>query len=582
MKKLIVILLPIMVLSCSDLLDLNVDPKDRIPSTVVWENEALIRANLTDLYANFPDFAYDNMNWNYSDEATNRNGNSNAVTRGQVSRTNDIPGFFDYSYIRQINEFIENVSIASIGDVAKTQMIAEARVIRAIVYFEMQKRYGGVPLVDVVLNPYEEIPESYLRRSTEEDIADFINIELQQASEMLNVSVEPRGQINKWVALAFKARANLFAASIAKYGTVDLDGVVGIPASRIDDFYMQASAAAEEVIQSGVYTLYRNLLPDDPVENYRQIFIDQSNNEIIFEKVFNGVEIAHSFNNANSTPRFSVGEGATINPLLEFVLGYENIDGSIEEVPMGPDHLYEDGIDLFKNKDPRLRASIMLEGETWVGHTMRLYDALDPHPQPNPGSNLSNILNHFSLSHNGVPAQGPDGKNLSNHFHTQSGFLIRKHLLDETFIVRNRDENNWIILRLAEMYLTKAEAEFELGNYEIAAIALNTTRERAGISLVDANSITLNHIRTERRSELAFEGHRYWDLRRWRIAEEVLSRGIPFQGLHTILHYSSGQYYFMPYDAEVFTRSFGNQHYYNPITESRIENNPYLIENPGY
>src|SRR5690625_4460401 len=146
MKKLIVILLPIMVLSCSDLLDLNVDPKDRIPSTVVLKNETLIRANLTDLYDNFPDFAYDNMNWNYSDEATNRNGNSNAVTRGQVSRTNDIPGFFDYSYIRQINEFIENVSIASIGDVAKTQMIAEARVIRAIVYFEMQKRYGGVPL----------------------------------------------------------------------------------------------------------------------------------------------------------------------------------------------------------------------------------------------------------------------------------------------------------------------------------------------------------------------------------------------------------------------------------------------------
>jgi starch-binding outer membrane protein, SusD/RagB family len=583
MKKLIIFFVPLLLLiawSCTD--TLNVDPRDRISSDLVWENEALIRANLTDLYASFPHFGFSNNNWYFADEATNRGGGTNAVTQGLVSRTNDTPGYFNYNYIRQINEFIENVTEADIDESLKSELIAEARVIRAVVYFEKQKRYGGVPLVDVVIDPYGDIDEQYQRRATEEAIADFISTELNQAAEQLSTNPTPRGQINRWTALAYKARANLWAASIAQYGDVQLDGVIGIPSNRMEDFYTQASLAADEVIQSGAYTLYSNFLPADPAENYRQIFIDQSNNEVIFEQVFNGVEIAHSFNNANSSPRLSVGEGATVNPLFEFVMGYENIDGSDNDPPIGPDHLYENGVDLFASKDPRLRATVMLEGETWAGYHIRMYDALDPHPQPDPGPNLDNILAHFSLSHNGVPAQGPDGRNLSNHFHTQSGFMIRKHLLDEAFIVRGRDSNNWITLRLAEMYLIKAESEFELGNYENAATALNATRERAGISLVDEGTITLDHVRTERRSELAFEGHRYWDLRRWRIAQDVLNRNEAFKGMHTILHYETGHYYFMTYNAESFTRSFRPEHYYNPITDSRIENNPYLIENPGY
>jgi hypothetical protein len=131
------------------------------------------------------------------------------------------------------------------------------------------------------------------------------------------------------------------------------------------------------------------------------------------------------------------------------------------------------------------------------------------------------------------------------------------------------------------MYLTRAEAEFEQGNLTPAVEALNMTRDRAGISLVTEATITLDKVRTERRSELAFEGHRFWDLRRWRAAQAAVN-GVTMQGLHITWHYPTGKYYFIPFNAETFTRSFPQQQYYNPITSARIDNNPKLIENPLY
>ena len=107
---------------------------------------------------------------------------------------------------------------------------------------------------------------------------------------------------------------------------------------------------------------------------------------------------------------------------------------------------------------------------------------------------------------------------------TNSGFIGKKYIITtERDIAEGACYTNLIVLRLAEMYLTKAEAEFEMGNTAPAVTALNMTRDRAGISLVDATTITLDKIRTERRSELAFEAHRYWDLRRWRTAMTVLN-----------------------------------------------------------
>jgi hypothetical protein len=81
-------------------------------------------------------------------------------------------------------------------------------------------------------------------------------------------------------------------------------------------------------------------------------------------------------------------------------------------------------------------------------------------------------------------------------------------------------------------------------------------------------------------AEFAFENKRFFDLRRWRIADEVLNH--QFQGLRIIWHKSAGKYYFLPLNAEAFNRVFREEHYYLPITNSMINNNPQLVQNPLY
>lgn len=153
-----------------------------------------------------------------------------------MNLNSDCEGLWDYEYIRNLNFFIENIQASALSEGFKTQLEGEVRVLRAATYFKMQKRYGGVPLVDVVLDPFEEVAEQYLERSTEEALADFIDTELEMAAGMLAENPEQTGRVNRWTAYAYKARANLWSASIAKFGTLAANQLTGIPISRANEF----------------------------------------------------------------------------------------------------------------------------------------------------------------------------------------------------------------------------------------------------------------------------------------------------------------------------------------------------------
>ncbi|WP_198675374.1 RagB/SusD family nutrient uptake outer membrane protein [Pleomorphovibrio marinus] len=558
--------------SCMDIFER--EPLDKISETVVWTQEPLIEAYVLDLYARFPFFAYPGMT--LTDLATERFTNMNAITMGTMTQNTEMLGYWDYVTIRDCNVFLERIREAPIDELAKERLEGEVRAIRAVIYFEKQKRYGGVPLVDTVLDPFEDLDPAYLRRSTEERIADFINEELDLAIQMLGENVSRTGRINKWSAYAYKSRANLWAASIAKYGAVQREGLVGIPEARANEFFQKAADAANAVIQSGTYNMYN--VHADRSENYRYLFLDDSNSEIIFERLYDGPIIGHSFSHNNYPTRFSAGQGSITNPLLELLYSYENIDGTTDQPDFGPAHLYEDGIAPWSNKDPRLRATVFLQGEPYGGDMIRTYEGLDPSPEPNPGA----IISDFNVQHQGTPTVGPDSRLSQQNFRTTSGFLLRKYIIDEPLVERDIMTTSWKAIRLGEMYLNLAEAAYELGDLETAVGALNVTRERAGISLLDAGDLTLDRLRNERKVELAFEGFRYWDLRRWRTARQVLNRDDPFRGLRIILHHASGQFYFIPFEAETFTRIFREEHYYNPFLLSRLENNTHLLQNPGY
>lgn len=584
MKKIIsiIFILPalIVISSCDPFDVFDREPLDKISDSQVWEEESLLDAYIMNLYSRFPFESFpfgifrdaDKANQNY--ETYNR---PSTIQAGGMSRTSESHGYWDYSYIRDLNVFIEKIVDSPIAGETKRHMEGQVRVMRAVVYFEKQKRYGGVPLVDVVLDPLGDLDEKFLVRSKEEEIADFIDSELTKAIELLNTEHSRKGMINRWTAYAYKARANLWSASIAKYGTLQINGLVGIPAGRANEFFQKAADAARTVIQSGRYELYDQIA--DKSENYRNLFIDDGNSEVIFERIFDGFNIGENYHNYIASRRFAATRGPHVSPFLDFLYGYENIDGTTDQPQFGPEHLYSDGIELWKNKDPRLRATVFLQGESYLGQTMQTYEGLDLSSQPDPDA----IISGYDYYHNGIVAAGIDSRMRPDiGFRTCTGFLVRKYLVEKDKVPENSGSVNWKAIRLGEMYLTLAEAEYEMDNLESASEALNATRERAGISLVDAGSITLDHVRNERKYELAFEGFRWWDLRRWRITESVFNRDTPFQGLRGILHYESGEYYFLPMDGEGFTRIFRPEHYYNPIRDTRIENNNYLIENPGY
>jgi starch-binding outer membrane protein, SusD/RagB family len=189
------IFLLLIILSCDDVLDRA--PLDKIKADEVFSNQGLASAYITDLYARLPSTDFMGQTTSQSDESTRSTGNSNNVTLGTVSKTSEAFGYWDYTLIRDINNFIDNIQISSIEESVRQQLEGEARFLRAYVYFEKAKRYGGVPLVDIVINPFEEIDIKYTQRSTEEAIFNFIDSELTQASNILKTDPFPREeQIN--------------------------------------------------------------------------------------------------------------------------------------------------------------------------------------------------------------------------------------------------------------------------------------------------------------------------------------------------------------------------------------------------
>lgn len=562
--------------SCSDVL--NQEPRDKISGDAVWGNQALVEAYVSDLYSRFPFFDYNITMMYHHDLATNRSeGGGGCRINGGMNASNDCQGYWNYELIRDLNIFLDEIGDAEISDGQKQQLEGEVRVIRAVVYFEKQKRYGGVPLVDVVLDPFGDIPEEYLVRSTEEQIADFIDSELELAASMLSPeNTSATGRINQWTALAYKAQANLWAASIAKFGNVELNGLVGIPETRADEFYSKASAAARELIDSGRYTLFEE--NSNLADNYWQIFVEDANSEIIFERIYNGLEINHSFTHNTQPTELSSGQGSQLNPLLTHLQRFENLDGTFDNPPLGQDNLYPSVEDIWANKDPRLHGQVLMDGDVYGPRALEMHEGLDP---TEGGTNPDNIISDWSEEYQGIPTAGRDGFAQESHFYTSTGFLLRKYVANTPLIERTTEDVNWKALRLGEMYLIVAEAEFEQGNLDEAATFLNYTRNRVGLPELDATTITRDRLRTERTSEMIFENTRWWDLRRWRIAQDRLD-GQMAQGARIILHFETGEYYLLPRDAETTTRTFRPEHYYNPITVDRIEAQEQLVENPGY
>src|SRR5690606_32567234 len=143
---------------------------------------------------------------------------------------------------------IEKLPEAALNDEKRQHLLGEAYFIRAYYYFAMVKRYGGVPIIkQVQYFTGDNIAELQVPRNTEAEVYDFIASDLDSAALLLDVT-NARGRATRYAAFALKSRAMLYAASSAEYATVQLDGLVGIPASRAAEYWQAAYDAAWEIL----------------------------------------------------------------------------------------------------------------------------------------------------------------------------------------------------------------------------------------------------------------------------------------------------------------------------------------------
>ncbi len=529
---------------------LDVPPIQVIPNDVAFSDPALVLSILGDLYNRQLDFSSLDNGWrsfaDFGESFPSENGSYFLVQRGGWDYGEWGVNWNDsYTYIRELNLFLERLDASTaLTDNDVTRFSAEGRFLRANYYFEMVKRMGGVPLITTSLqyDPTKGDPSSVqIARSKESEIYDFVLSEAEAIKDLLPADVNVKSRASKAGALAMKARASLYAGSIAKYGVntpqVSLSGgEVGIPASMAAGYYATALAAAQEIINgsAGSYQLY-NVLPDKS-DNFAAIFLDKSsvNQESIFIEDFRIGGRRHQYTINNQPYSFSDegGDAGRLNPSLNFVQSFEKLDNTFAPLATkdaagnpiyyeyNPDSMFQ----IFAGRDARLAGTVLLPNGSFKGQRVDIWAGYQLADGSIVSSDEAGQLKPLPGTTTPVQVVGKDGPVNGLEFRTQSGFYIRKWL-DPTVGSGRRGRGSdvaFIRYRFAEVLLNAAEAAFELGQPDVAAGYMNQVRERADLIIpLTAGEITFDRIVHERRVELAFEGHLLYDMKRWRIAHIV-------------------------------------------------------------
>lgn len=545
MKKYILILMGCLgVLSCKKDSDfLTREPTNILTYEQVWSDPRLVLAAVADLYDRLPDYQQLTNWWEYTnfDEAFASNFGDYWRHKNQDWGYGEW-GYWDYGFVRDINLFLQVAEETEQmqGDAEqiamKERFIAEVRFIRAYTYFELVKRMGGVPLILEPLEYDYSGDPSYLQyaRAKEHEIYDFVISELDEIKESLPDDPNTKARATRGLVLAMKARAAIYAASIAKYGAttpqVSLPGgEVGIPSSMANAYYQSALSAAEELINSGSYGLYM-LRPQDLADNFANIFLDKnSNNEVIFVKDYQLQSgKVHGFTVATQPRSLSEeAQGGRLNPSLNLVQSFELLDNSYAPLAIadasGSQIMYENPEDLFANRDARLAGTVMIPGSTFKGRPVDIWAGY----QLGNGNIVSSDVpgGRGNLpDQNDVQVVGFDGPIDGFEWIAQTGFYNRK-FVDPTPGAGQLGTNSevwWVRYRYSEVLLNAAEAAFELGDAQKAANYMNQVRRRAGFETdLTAADITFDRVVHERKVEFALEGHQLWDMKRWRLAHLV-------------------------------------------------------------
>ncbi|RXG31972.1 RagB/SusD family nutrient uptake outer membrane protein [Leeuwenhoekiella marinoflava] len=593
--------------SCNNEDWLERDPKNIITDEQLWNDPQLITSLLANYYDRLPTFhgVFNTGGMTEIDDAM-WSGHFDQNWRNDFQYGYDYGRYWDYTFIRDINLALDNIETFSteIGDEQKNLFTSELRFIRAFVYFELVKRMGGVPLVtEQLIYDFGGDPE-YLQipRSKEHEVYDFIYSELETIKSDLQANNGSQTRANEFTALALESRAMLYAASIAKYNNlmdtpINLPGgEVGIPAEMAKDYYEKSLQASQSILQDGGYALYDE--NPDKQANFYEMMMNKGNAEVIFAKDYVNSLKTHGFTFEN-IPRSLTEDNeypSNLTPSLNLVESFDYLDGGEGSLNItdasGDPIVYEDINGIFANKDARLYGTVIYPGTTFKSAPVKMQAGVAVWNDSDYELLASQDLGS-NYSDEGLWT-GADGPQDNTQFVSNTGFYARKFLSDApgASLRGVASENWWPWFRLGEIYLNAAEAAFELNQEGVATTYINTLRERAGFPENSITDLNIEDIRKERRVELAFEDHRYFDLKRWRIAHEVWDGDINNEDAAVFAlfpyrivrpgHPDNNKYIFNKFTPTRFRRArfFRLGNYYASIDQGVLNNNPKLVRNP--
>lgn len=432
-----------------------------------------------------------------------------------------------YYNIRLINEFLEGLAASDLSDDVKTRLSAEARFFRGYLYFLLTRNHGSV----IILTELTTEPNN--DRSEANACWDQVEADLNFAAENLpqGWDASDYGRVTSGAAYAIKSRAMLFAERWQ---------------SALD-----ASERIMEMVTNGVYQLNAS---------YANAFLSYNggNRESILEFNYSYPQLIHNYD-AIASPGGDDALyefGGDVQPTQELVEMYEIAGGGTVDWSAW----HETGVTTsppWSNLEPRFQATVLYNGATWKNRAIQTYVG---------GSD-------------GWVAYPPAGG--SNRGATVTGYYLKKYLNEShSDLVNIESAQTMVEVRLAEVYLNRAEAAYFLNNTSVANASINAVRNRVGLpSLSLSGNALLSRIKRERTVELAGEGHHYWDLRRWRDAEATLT-GLYVHGIRATAVGDSFVYdYIVSDDAP---RQFLSRLYAFPILSSELVNNTALTQISGW
>ncbi|RNI33020.1 RagB/SusD family nutrient uptake outer membrane protein [Rufibacter immobilis] len=518
-------------------------------------------------------------------------------------------GYYDnyysdyYKGIRSATTFINNIGgNPQFTPELITRRTAEARFVRAFLYFSLLRTWGPITILGDEVLPGDLDPTDpllHLPRNSYDECVDYIVSELDLAGQDLPLhwttqesnsqqyGVGEFGRATKVACMALKSRLLLYAASPLFNGNQEYAGFVNLDGKPlINQQYSavkweRAAKAAKDIIDLGVLSLYKKNNAQgnfDPLLSYRSVFLDAWNPEVIFARVSNNLP---GWERASS-PRLASGYAST-GPTQQMVdayymangmrpiLGYNANGSPIINAQSGytetgftaaaTKYTLPNTYNMYVNREPRFYANVNYNGAQWI--------------------NTSEGVKVIQTYNSGE--SGPAG----SWDHSRTGYINRKNVSPaanpRTAVNTARP---YLMFRYAEILLNYVEAlnETDPGNPDILRY-LNSIRERAGIPqfgegasplpVPGSQSAMREAIWHERRVELSFEHMRYFDTRRWKIAEQTDAG--PFYGMNI----SADPPAF--YNRTVFeTRVFRKSYYFFPIPQPEINKNSNLVQNPGY